>query len=213
MPHQTGMGHFVIGWDAVAVHVGDDDILHLIHLRRQDSAAVVFHHAVGAGLEESGVGPALVAGHRVLGLVAVAVAGGGGQDGNSFQALAADSVQASADALRLQPGFLLIVHVPEVAAAAELRHGAFPIHPVRRTLQNFHQLAGGPGLLGLLDAHPNPFAQDGIGDEHGAALDFCHGLTFGGVVADYGLVNFVFYQHGQSSVSIIMCRGRRPIFS
>ena len=159
----------------------------------------MLHNLVGSGAEEAGHGLALSHGHRVLGLVPIAQTAGSAQNGNFFQILSRQAVQTVPDTLGLQPQLLVIVHVPEVTAAAQLCRGAFPVDPVGRTLQNFRQLSGGPGLPGLLNAHPNPFPCDGIGDEHGAAVNFGHTHALGGVVGDDGLVNMVLFHHRKRS--------------
>ena len=82
--------------------------------------------------------------------------------------------------------------MPEVAAAAELGHGAFPGDPVGGLFNDLHDLTGGPGLLGFLDANLHGFTGHGIGDEHGAALNMGHTLTFRGVIGDDRFVNLIF---------------------
>ena len=154
---------------------------------------------MGTGFEETGIGPAFLASYGILGLVAVAVAGGGGEDGHFLQRFAADAVQGLTDPLRFQPGLLSIVHMVEIAAAAAGGDGASPFHPVGRFLQNLHDLACRPGFAYLFNADTAFFSGDGIGDEHGAALHMGNTLTFGSIIRNNGFINLVFCQHSFSS--------------
>ena len=54
MPQQSLMGHFVIGGDPVLVYIIHNRILHPVGFLRQDPAAVIFHHVMGACPEEPG---------------------------------------------------------------------------------------------------------------------------------------------------------------
>ena len=198
MPQQTLMGSFIIDGNAVVVYIIYYKLLDFVCFRRQDQAAVVLHHPVGACPEKACVRPAFFAGHGVLGLIAVAVAGGCGQQRYFLQAFAADAVQRLLDPVRLQTALLGIVHVPEVAAAAQLGHRAFPVDPVGRFFQKLGDLACRPGFLCLFNAHQAPFADQRIGDKHGAAFNFGNALSLGGVIHDHRFVNLVFCKHLQS---------------
>ena len=173
------------------VYIINNKILHPVGILRQDQAALVFHHGVGAGLEKARVNSALAACHGILCLVPVAMAIRGREDLHAFQAFPAQTVQAICYPLGLQPGFLFIIHVPEIAAAAELGHGTFPIHPMGGFFEDFHNLTGGPTLLGHFDADFIHFAGDGIGDKNGAAVDVGHTLALGSIVGDGGFVNLI----------------------
>ena len=189
------MGGFVIDADPVLVYIIHNRVLHPVGFRGKNQAAVIFHHIVGARFEEAGVGPALFAGHGILGLVPVAMAVGCRQNGHFLQALPGQPVQAAFHPLRFEPGFLGVVHVPEVAAAAELGHRALPVTAVGGLFQDFHDLPGSPGFARLFDAQPHPLPGDGVGQEHGAALHMGHPLPLGGVIRHQGLVDCVLLQH------------------
>ena len=192
---QTPVGNFVVGGDMELIYIIHYRILHHVRFLGENQAAAVFHHLVGARPEKSGVGSSLFAGHGVLGFVPIAKAGGGGEDGHFLQLLPGQSVQAGFHPLRFQPGLLLIVHVPEVAAAAELGHGAFPVHPVGGFFQNFGDFPRCPGFAQSLNAHLHPLPGDGIGDEHCDAIDVGNALTLGGVVGDDRFINSILFQH------------------
>ena len=96
MPQQTLMGHFVIDGYMISVYIIHDNGLDLIGFFRQDQAALVFHHFVGACLEETGIGAVFLSCHRILSLVAVAVTGGCCQNRHGLQVFAAQTVQAVA---------------------------------------------------------------------------------------------------------------------
>ncbi len=211
MPQQTLMGHFIIGSHPVLVYIIYDRILDPVRFLRQDQAAVIFHHIMGSGPEESCVGTVFLRCHGVLGLVPVAAAGGGGEDLHLVQILTADPVQAGAHPLGLQPGFLLVVHVPEIAAAAELGNRALPVAAVGGFFQDLHDLSCCPGLSGVFNADPVLFPGDGIGDKDRAALDMGNALTLGGVIGNDRFINCVFCQH--NSISMVMFRGFSPDFS
>ena len=198
VPQQAGVGGLVVDRDAAAVDVIDHGILYLIRLLGEDQAAGIFHHVVGARPEKPGVGPALLAGHRVLGLVAVAAAVRRGQDGDAFQLLPCQPVQAGLHPGRLQAALLRVVHVPEVAAAAELGHRAGPVDPVGGFFQKLGDLPRRPGLAHHLDAHPHPLAHNGVGNKYSDPLNVRNSLPLGSIVRDHGLVNRILFQHSNS---------------
>ena len=201
MPQKPLVVGFVIGGDAVLVGIIDDRILDPVGLRRQDAAAAVLHHIMGARPEKAGIHPPLFAGYRVLGLVPVAMAVRCRQDGNLLQLLPRHPVQAGSDPFRLQSGLFFIVHVPEVAAAAELGNFTLPVDPVGGFLQNFRDFACGPGLAHRLNADAHPFPGDGIGDEHSDAVDVGNALALGGIIRDDRFVNLILFQHTAPSYS------------
>ena len=84
VPQEALVLHFIVGGDAELVYIIHDRVLDAVRFLRQDQAALVFHNLMGAGLEETGVSPALLCRHGVLGLVAVAIAAGGGEDLHLF---------------------------------------------------------------------------------------------------------------------------------
>ena len=92
--------------------------------------------------------------------------------------------------------------MPEITAAAELGYGTFPVHPVGRFFQDLRDLAGSPGLLGLLDPDADLLTSHGIGDEYGAAFDVSHALAFGSIIRDHGFVDFIFDQHKIASFTL-----------
>ena len=75
-------------------------------------------------------------GHRVLGLVAVMPRRPTAGDRDLARIVAADALQCVPHPLRLQAAFLLVIHMPEAAAAAELGIGASPGDPVGRLFQD-----------------------------------------------------------------------------
>ena len=103
----------------------------------------------------------------------------------------------------------------EVAAAAELRHGAGPVDAVGGFFQNFDDFTGGPGLLSFFNADLAELPGDGVGHEDGAALDFGDTLALRSIVHDLGGVDLVLGQHSVSSRgrSRVVFRGFMPIFS
>ena len=183
---------FVVNRHPELVDIIHNSTLYPVRFLRQDQAAAVLHHLVRTCPEEARIGLALGFRHRVLGLVPVAMAGGSGEDGNFLQAFAADPVQAVQDPVCLQAGFLFVVHVPEVTAAAELGHRALPVDPVGGFFQNFHGFRRCPGLLGFLNPDPDFLTPDGIGNKYGAALNMGNPLTLGGVVRDQGFIDLIF---------------------
>ena len=210
------MGGLIIDGDAELVNMVDHRVLHLVRLLGEDQTAGIFHHVVGARPEEPGVGPALFAGHGILGLVAVAAQRRGGQNGNFLKMLPGQSVQAGFYPVSLQPGFLLIVHVPEVAAAAELGHGALTVHPMGGFFQQLGDFSRCPGFPHRFDAHQHPLSGNGIGDKHGNALNMGNPLPLCGVIRDNRLVNYILFQHfvsPYSGSSMPIFWGRKPHFS
>ena len=101
MAHQTGMGRFVIGRNAEAVHMVDDHIFHPVHFLRQNQTPIIFDDLMGSSPKKAGKCSIFVAGNRILRLVAIAMAGGRRQYGHFLQAFAAHAVQASTNALCL----------------------------------------------------------------------------------------------------------------
>ena len=196
MPQQAPVGGFVIHRHPVFVDIIHHNRFDPVGFLRQNPAAGILHHLMGPGLEESRVGSALFPGHRVLGLVPVALTGGGRQNGQTFQVFAADAVQAVGNPLGLQPGFLFIVQVPEITAAAELGNGAGPVHPVRGPFQNLHNFSGSPGFPGLFNAQLHPLSGHSIGQEHHAALHMGNALALFRVIGDGCLVDLIFEKHG-----------------
>ena len=189
------MAGLVVDGHPILVYIINHRVLHRVGFRRQNPAAFVFHHLVGAGAVEAGEGSALLRRHGILSLVPVAPAVGGGQNGHFCQIFPGQPVQAGLHPLRFQPGLLFIVHVPEIAAAAQLGHGALPVHPVGGFFQNFQDFSRCPGFPGILDAQPHPLPGDGVGQEHGAALHMGNALTLGSVIRDHRLINSVLFQH------------------
>ena len=83
------VGFLVIDRDPELVHIVHHRVLDGIGLLRENQAPLVFHHIVGPRPEEAGIGPALFGAYRILGFVPVAVAGGGGEDGEFLEGFAA----------------------------------------------------------------------------------------------------------------------------
>ena len=92
VPQKSLMSSFVIDADTVMVYIIHNQRFDLVGFCRQNMALFVFHHLMGACPVETGKGFALMAGNRILRLVAVAVAGGGRQNGNFLQLFAANAV-------------------------------------------------------------------------------------------------------------------------
>jgi len=92
MPQKSLAGGLVVDADPVLVYIINYRILRGVDLLRENAAAGVFHHVVGARPVESGVGASFFHRHRILRLVAVAVAVGGGENGDFRQIFAADTV-------------------------------------------------------------------------------------------------------------------------
>ena len=113
-----------------------------------------------------------------------------------IQILSGQPVQAVRDPLGFQTGFFGIVHVPEIAASAQLGHGALPVPAMRGFFQDLHNFAGSPGFLGLFNPQAHPFPSNGVGDKHRTAFNVGNPLTLGGIVGDEGFVNLVFDEHG-----------------
>ena len=193
VPQKTLVGFFVVGGNMELVYITYNDLFYFVCFRRQNQAAFILHHLMGTGTEKACKYPILFAGYRILGFVAVAVAGGSGQKRHFIQTFTADAVQCLPYPVGFQTAFLFVVHVPEIAAAAKLGHGTFPVHPVGRLFQKLRDLAGGPGLLGLFNADTALFSHNGIGNEHSAAFDFGNTLTLGSIVNDLGFVNLILY--------------------
>ena len=195
VPQKASVAGFVVDGYPELVDIIHNRILDGIGFLRQNQAPPVFHHIVGAGPKKTGIGAAFFCRHGVLGLVSVAVAVGGGENGHLRQGFPCQPVQAGLHPLRFQPGFLGVVHVPEIAAAAELGDRAFPVHPVGGLFENFHDFSRRPGFLGFFDAQPHPLPGNGVGQEYGAPLHMGDALPFGGVVGDGGFVNLVLNEH------------------
>ena len=92
MPQKPLAGGLVVDADPVLVYIINYRILRGVDLLRENAAPGVFHHVVGTRPVESGIGAPLLHCHRILRLVAVAVAVGGGENGDFFQIFAADAV-------------------------------------------------------------------------------------------------------------------------
>ena len=162
---------------------------------RQDQAPLIFHYIMGAGPEEACKAPALLLGHGILGLVPVAPALRRCQNGHFREILPADTVQTGFHPLRFQPALLFIIHMPEIAAAAELGNGAFPVYPMGRFFQNFRHFSRRPGFLGLFDPHQHTLTGNGIWNKHGAALNMGHTLSLGGIIGNHRFVNLILNKH------------------
>ena len=206
------MGGFVVHRYPVLVYIIHNRVLDGIGFRGQDQAALIFHYIVSPRPEEPGVGPALIPGNRVLGLVPVAVAVRRGKDGHSFKLFPRQPVEAGTDPLRFQPGFLGVVHVPKVAAAAELGYGALPVYPVGGFFQDPDDFSRRPGLVCLFDAYQHPLPRNGVGEKHGAAVDVGNALALSGIVRHQGFVFPILFQHYSTFSIPIFCRCR-PQFS
>ena len=166
--------------------------------------------------EESGIHPPLFGGYGVLRLVAVAAQRRGFQNGNFLKMLPGQPVQAGFYPVSLQPGFLLIIHVPEVAAAAQLRHRALTVHPMGGFFQQLGDFSRCPGFPHRFDAHQHPLSGNGIGNKHGDALNVGNALPLCGVIRDNRLVNYILFQHfvsPYSGSSMPIFWGRKPHFS
>jgi len=92
VPQKPLAGGLVVDADPALVYIINYRILRRVDLLRENAAAGVFHHVVSACPVKPGIGAPLLHRHRILRLVAVAVAVGGGENGDFFQILAADAV-------------------------------------------------------------------------------------------------------------------------
>ena len=137
------VGHLVIDGDAVLVHPVDDQLLDPVGFFGQDQAAVIFDDLMGACFEKARIGALLFPCHRILSLIAIAVAGRRCQDGEFLQILPTDAVQASSHPLSLHPAFFFVIHVVKITTAAELRHRAGPVDAMLGAEVNIPCLDGG----------------------------------------------------------------------
>jgi tRNA modification GTPase len=71
-------------------------------------------------------------GNAIKNGIPVAIAGRCGQNQNFFKAFAANAIQRLAHPISFERSFFLIIHMPEVTAAAKLGNRAFPVYPMGR---------------------------------------------------------------------------------
>ena len=92
MPQQSLVGSFIVDRNAELVDIIHNRVFHSIGFLRQNQAALILHHIVGAGAEKARVGSAFFGCQGILGLVPVAVTGGSGENGHFLQTFPADAV-------------------------------------------------------------------------------------------------------------------------
>ena len=130
MPQQPRMGLFVVGADAVLPRPGDNNISGLVRRFRMDQAALHGDQVMGALAEKARFRPLFSRSYRELCLVPVAHAGFCPRQLDLAQILPAQTVECIQDAPGLDLTLGLIVHVPEIAAAALLGVGAQAVDAV-----------------------------------------------------------------------------------
>ena len=149
MAHKTFVVFLFIGADSVLVHIVQHRFFDGICFRETDAAALIFHDLVAACPVKACVGFIFITAHREDHFVAVIVAGGGGKNGDFFQIFACQAVQVLFYPVSLQPAFFLVGHMPEIAAAAKLGNGTFPVDAVGGFFDHLGDLSQSPGLVCL----------------------------------------------------------------
>lgn len=112
------MGGFVVHRNLNVVYIIYNRVLDGVGLQGKNQAPLIFHHGMGSGPEEPGKCPIPGPGNGILGLVPVAAAAWRGKNGHIRKLLPCQPVETGPHPLRFQPGFLDVIHVPEVAPAA-----------------------------------------------------------------------------------------------
>ena len=145
MAHAAGVRGLVIGRYLLLAHPVQHRGPNPVGPIRLNPAAADGDELVGTGAEKARLRHALYGGHRILGLVAVALAGGRGQNGQRARVPAADAREGVADPVGFEAGFLCIVYMPEITPAATAKIGAVRLPAVRRG-----QFQRGPLAIGAV---------------------------------------------------------------
>ena len=148
-----------------------------------------------AGGVETAEGPLLPLADGVLGLVAVALRPGGGQDGLHRDGQSPDAGDGVGHPPLLLRQFRRIVKVPEGAAAAPAADGTAGLDPPRPRLHHLLDDAVAVGGQHLDDTRRQPVPRGGVGNEHRHPLVPAHPAALAGHRLDLQGDQVVFLQH------------------
>ena len=185
MADQSPLGTLVIGRNILQLHPFHDGgfrfigprVLNPASLHRQDFMAA--RHIKSRHRLSEITGP-----HRELGFIAVALHGTR-QTPHLARAHTTNAADGIPDPLTFQPQLFLIIHMPEIAAAAPFANGASPIDPVRGDLQQFDNMAVGRCFAHVINFHLRHFAGNGIGNKDRHTLRMAgHALALAGITGN-----------------------------
>ena len=187
-----GAGGLVIGENVILRHPFQHRLGDQRRLLRLDQAAGHGDQIMAPGAEKARGGTVLRHGHRKLDLVAVALAGGRGGDGQGLRIYAADAAERVGDPPALELHLQGVVHVHEVAAAALPEVGARRRHPMGRRLQDLLQPSVDGGLCDLDDPNGTDLSGNGALDKDRPVLDPGHAQALAGAAGDPGGEDLIF---------------------
>ena len=130
------------------------------------------------------------------GFVAIALGQGARPDGGGDAALFSEAAQAVVHMLLLHPELFFIAHVPQGAAAAEVR--AVRDTALRRGLQQAQAFRPDGGGRYLENQNFPAFAGHGGGDEHRPSLQAADPVPLGGAAVNPHLGSLILRQHSVS---------------
>lgn len=195
MPDAAGMRFFVVGRDAVFAHPVRHGLFQPFGAFRLELAAVRRNDLVRARTVKARNCAALLLRDRELHLIAVAVLYGRARDLQLRDAEPADALERVADAPALEAQLLVVIHVPEIAAAAAAEIRAVRLHAVRRRLRERLQYAVCRRFSDIYNADHAFFTRDHAGNENDLTVDARHALAVRGVAGDLDGIPFVELQH------------------
>ena len=171
VPHEALAALFVIGLDAVGSEEGAESVADVVQDAGLQLAVGAGDDAVGAPGVKTDAGCAvLIAAHRELDFVAVAVYLRGGEGVQHRHIQPADAAEGVGDALLLGTQFGSIIQMPQAAAAAGAGYRAVHRDAVRRGGEQLVQNAEGVPAAVLDDAHLRLVAGGSARDKDGLAL-------------------------------------------
>ena len=171
VPHEALAALFVIGLDAVGSEEGAEGVADVVQDAGLQLAVGAGDDAVGAPGVKTDAGCAvLIAAHRELDFVAVAVYLRGGEGVQHRHIQPADAAEGVGDALLLGTQFGSIIQMPQAAAAAGAGYRAVHRDAVRRGGEQLVQNAEGVPAAVLDDAHLRLVTGGSARDKDGLAL-------------------------------------------
>ena len=120
-----------------------------------------------------------------------------GENAGNGKVQLSDAAQRVVHTLQLHGKLLLIIHVPQRAAAAAGVYGAVRLRAVGRGgAEHFAPAPYGGGCTAH-DAHIPFLAKDRSGNEHGALADAADACALGSVTGDSDRIYFILFQFGR----------------
>ena len=177
MADAASMRAFVIRADTVLLHPRKNGRAHTVGAAWLDAAAFHSNDLVRTRAEKACGRAAVLLRDRELHLVAVSLTALRAVHGKFRYCNAADARERVDHALPLEPALLLIVHMPEVAAAADGKIGTARRYPVRRCRQYLFDLRVRAGLSDVYDARAHRLAGDRAGNEYHFPTGTGHALS------------------------------------